>query len=214
MNATPGTILLVHGLWYGSWAMRYLASRFKKDGFRTRLFDYQPTAAPLDHQARQLKLHADSLTGQVHFIGHSYGGLVILRMLQAFDRTPPARAVLLGSPLNGSKVAARLCGLPGGQILLRQAEPGLIGGCADIPDSREVGMIAGSRPIGLGLALGRPGEASDGTVAVSETRAAGLADHLVLPVTHFSLVTSRQVAGQATCFFTRGRFNHAGQDSN
>jgi hypothetical protein len=70
-------------------------------------------------------------------------------------------------------------------------------------------MIAGSRGVGLGLLLGGPGGPGDGTVAVAETRAEGLADHLVLPVTHTGMLFSRAVVRQAGEFLQAGRFDHS-----
>jgi hypothetical protein len=48
----------------------------------------------------------------------------------------------------------------------------------------------------------------DGTVAVAETRIEGAADHLVLPVTHLSMLWSAAVADQAVHFLREGRFAH------
>jgi hypothetical protein len=56
--------------------------------------------------------------------------------------------------------------------------------------------------------LGRLPGPHDGTVAVAETRLPGATDHVVLPVTHFSMLTSRAVADQVVAFLRRGRFEH------
>jgi len=37
----------------------------------------------------------------------------------------------------------------------------------------------------------------------------GLADHIVLPVTHFALPWSKRVSDQTLYFFEHGRFRHA-----
>jgi hypothetical protein len=71
---------------------------------------------------------------------------------------------------------------------------------------RDIGMIAGSRSIGLGLLLGGLGEPGDGTVAVAETRAEGLRQHRLLPVTHTGMLFSKQVAREVAYFLRTGSF--------
>jgi pimeloyl-ACP methyl ester carboxylesterase len=42
---------------------------------------------------------------EVHFIGHSLGGLVIYRFLERFPDQPPGRVVFLGTPSVASRAA-------------------------------------------------------------------------------------------------------------
>ncbi|MGB9150479.1 MAG: hypothetical protein WCB36_09555, partial [Burkholderiales bacterium] len=48
----------------------------------------------------------------------------------------------------------------------------------------------------------------DGTVAVIETAVPGMADRIILPVTHTQMLFSRQVMKQIVAFFRRGKFEH------
>ena len=73
-------------------------------------------------------------------------------------------------------------------------------------DGREVGVIAGQVPLGLGRFFGRISEASDGTVAVAETRIAGLAGHVTVRASHSGLLFSATAAEQAIAFLRSGRF--------
>ena len=43
----PGEVILVHGLWYGSWAMKRLNVSLREAGFTTRPFEYASTSAAL-----------------------------------------------------------------------------------------------------------------------------------------------------------------------
>ena len=97
--------------------------------------------------------------------------------------------------------------VPGFARMLGGVRPALEAGFTRLPPGWEVGMIAGSRGMGLGLLVGGTSGAGDGTVAVSETRADGLQDHLVLPVTHTGLLFSRSVARQVTSFLRSGSFS-------
>jgi pimeloyl-ACP methyl ester carboxylesterase len=200
-------VILVHGLWFGAWAMTRLAARLESGGFRVRKFAYSTRSGDLSAHARDLLAFAGFAgTPELHFVGHSLGGLVILKALSASQALPPGRVVLLGSPLDGSSVARKSTRIPGARKLLGEASAALQLGYKQIPGERKTGMIAGSRSIGLGLLLGGAGKPGDGTVGAHETRADGLADHLVLPVSHTGMLYSKKVARQTTHFLQTGGF--------
>ena len=115
--------------------------------------------------------------------------------------------MLLGSPLSGSAAARKAVRVPGFARMLGGVRPALEAGFTRLPPGWEIGMIAGSRGIGLGLLVGGTGGTGDGTVAVSETQADGLQDHLVLSVTHTGLLFSRAVARQVASFLRSGSFS-------
>ena len=71
---------------------------------------------------------------------------------------------------------------------------------------REVGVVAGSSPTGLGRFFAAFDEPNDGSVAVAETRLAGLKDHVVLSVSHTGMLFSGDVADQAAHFLEHGCF--------
>ena len=73
-------------------------------------------------------------------------------------------------------------------------------------NERELGLIAGTRPIGLGRFFARFDEDCDGTIGVSETKLPGHSAHLTLPVSHMGMLTSRAVADQVGEFLSNGRF--------
>lgn len=210
MGERGGTeIVLVHGLWFGSWALSLLARRLAKTGVPVRRFSYRTTRGDLEEHATRLhRFAAASGVATQHFVGHSLGGLVILRMLADSPDRPPGRVVLLGSPLKGSRVARKARRIPGFGALTGTIRNTLAQGFDSPPAGRETGMIAGSRPVGLGLFTGGVGAPGDGTVAVEETRADWLTEHRVLPVTHTGLVTSPAVAENVIRFLETGRFEH------
>jgi hypothetical protein len=69
-----------------------------------------------------------------------------------------------------------------------------------------LGVMAGSRALGLGRLLGPLGEPSDGTVLVSETHIEGAKAHLTLPTTHSGMMYSPVVAQKTAAFLQEGRF--------
>jgi pimeloyl-ACP methyl ester carboxylesterase len=204
-------VILVHGLWFGSWAMASLDKKLRAAGFTVRRFDYSSTAGGLKAHAAELREFARaSQSDQLHFASHSLGGLVTLRMLSEFDASdnfPPGRVVLMGSPLDGSGVVRRSGKVPGAEKLLGEIRSALAHGYGQLPGGRETGMIAGSRAIGLGMLVGGAGKPGDGTVAINETLTEGLKDHLVLPVSHTGMLYSVKVARQVAAFLQTGHFD-------
>jgi hypothetical protein len=76
----------------------------------------------------------------------------------------------------------------------------------DVTDRHEVGVIAGTKSIGLGKLFASFDGENDGTVAVAETQLAGIKDHICLPISHSGLVVSRDVITQTATFLERGEF--------
>lgn len=209
--AGPEAVILVHGLWLGGWVCGLLGHWLRAAGFRVERFSYPSTRETLSANAARLARFARSIDAPaVHFVGHSLGGLVAARS-QIDDPDPrPGRIVLIGSPYGGSHAAARLGSRRFGPALLgRSLREWMSSRPAAWSGRRELGVIAGSGRIGIGRFvapdLARP---NDGVVAVEETRVAGAADHIVLPVSHTAMLASRRVAGEAAHFLRHGRFRH------
>lgn len=72
--------------------------------------------------------------------------------------------------------------------------------------ARPLGVIAGTRPVGLGRLFARFDEPNDGTVAVRETELHGMSDHLLLPVSHLGMMLSRKVVDECARFLRGGHF--------
>lgn len=203
-------VILVHGLWVGPWVMGSLARKLRTTGLTCRHYSYATTGSGLDGHADGLwRFLQENRADSTHFVAHSLGGLVTLRMLEKYDGTPPGKVVLLGSPLGGSVTARKAGKVPGVKKLLGNIRSALHEGYDRIPPDRETGMIAGTRGVGLGLLVGGVGGRGDGTVALRETRTPGLADHIELPVTHTGMLYSKEVARQAVCFLRSGGFEHS-----
>lgn len=213
MNSTD-TVICTHGIWAHGAGMYLIKRHLEREfGMRAMIFSYPSIMNTLDQNAGLLaRFIEDNGIERTHLVGHSMGGLVILRMLANRYTEVPGRVVCIGSPLCGSRVATFLDGQSWGEQLLGNSLPeGTIHGAAnewasDVTARREIGSIAGSMSLGVGHIAGRFGEPNDGTVAVSETELDGATDHLVLPVSHMGLLLSRNVADQIGSFLKRGEF--------
>jgi pimeloyl-ACP methyl ester carboxylesterase len=205
------SVVTVHGLWMRGASMGVLRRRLTAHGFGFHDFSYSSVTASLAANAAALARFVERVPGDtVHLVGHSLGGVLACAML---ERSLPARLgriVCLGSPLRGSKTAARLARWPGGRRLIGQSlgDVQARGGFSAWRAGVEVGSIAGRVPLGLGRLFGPFPEPNDGTVAVAETSIAGLTDHIVLPVSHVALLWSAVVAAQTEHFLLHGRFQH------
>lgn len=200
-------VVLVHGLYYGPVSMKLLARRLRRDGYRCRTFGYPTVRASLPSNARRLRKYLDTIeTDTLHLVGHSLGGLVILRMLDEYGDLPPGRVVLLGSSVKGSGVAARAGAIRLTRPFIGEAAKWLKQGFDRLPPDREIGVIAGTRGLGLGRFVPGLEEPSDGTVSLAETELPGATDRLELRVSHTGLVFSLAVARAVSRFLATGAF--------
>ena len=212
LNASrgPALAILVHGLWMSGLELALIRRRLEMDGsLRTLSFTYPTLVGSMsDHVRRLIECARAHKAERLHFIGHSLGGLVILRALQVTSELPPGRAVLLGSPLQGSRTAQKFARLPFGRALLGGAiaEECLDWSPREWSGRRDVGVIAGSVGLGLGRLLADLEDEHDGTVMVEETRLPGAKDHLVVATSHTGLVWSAEVADQTRHFLDHGAF--------
>ena len=205
--AQPHQVVLVHGLWYGPVSMGLLDLRLTRRGFACQRFGYPTLSASVGENARDLHRFARTLEAdRVDFVGHSLGGLVILRMLDEWGNLPPGRVVLLGSPVRGSAVATRLLDIKAARPLIGEARTALEKGFSHAPPGRETGVIAGTRPVGLGRLVETLDDPHDGTIQADETRLANARDSIDLPVSHTGLVLSATVADQVASFLSAGTF--------
>jgi pimeloyl-ACP methyl ester carboxylesterase len=203
------TVVVAHGLWMPGWETVVLRRRLVAAGFAPQLFRYRTVNETLRGNSERLAGYVANVPGSVvHFLGYSLGGVVTLEMFDTHPPERPGRIVCLGSPLRGSASAGKLASLPGGRGLVGKSMLDLYyrGGLRSWSGQRDLGIVAGDLAVGLGRVLGALEGANDGTVAVDETRLAGAADHIVLPVSHTSMLFARPVADQACHFLRHGRF--------
>jgi pimeloyl-ACP methyl ester carboxylesterase len=228
-------VVYVHGLWLtgreAAWLRRQVADELQAEN---HLFTYPSVTAGIAENAAALgKYLRDVKADTVHLIGHSLGGIVILKLFEdapfgqsadmrwrampetgqaapAVGRPAPAtgRIVLLGSPLGGSRSAQGLARWPGGKKImgLGIAEEVLRRRERRWDGARDLGVIAGDLSLGLGRLVGSLAGPNDGTILVEETEFAGATDRIVLRVSHTGMLFSAAVARQTVAFLRDGAF--------
>lgn len=205
-------IVLVHGLWNRGWSMAAMAKRLRSRGHDVLVFSYPTRGDSLDGHADALhkyileNMAAERGDRELHLVGHSLGGLVTLNMFARHHDLPPGKVVLMGTPVKGAAVVKRLEKLPGQKFLFGKVKDGLLEGFEKTPETRETGVICGTRALGFGQIAGKHGEANDGSVTVRETEMEGLKDRVELEVAHTEMLISSEVVGQVDHFLLHGKF--------
>jgi pimeloyl-ACP methyl ester carboxylesterase len=207
-------VVFVHGLFLNGAEFTLLRRRLTATlGYEAHRFSYPTVRGSIAATLAQLAQFVRRIEAErIHFVGHSLGGVVLCRYFQRERCERSGRVVLLGSPLVQSRSAQavarhawlrRVVGPLVAEELVQPCEPRTW--CCD----RELGLIAGTSPLGLGRFFARFDEPSDGTVAVTETRLHGHTAHLALPVSHMGMLVSPLVARQVASFLDEGRFEVA-----
>lgn len=208
------TIVLVPGMYSPRLAMMPLAYRLRKYGFRTLVLNNRYLLqTPAENAQRLLRQIRSVKTDQVHLLGHSLGGIVILHMLDqnnALDigrLMPKGRVIFMATPVQGSELARMLHANRWFRPLLgKSVQDGLLGGAPVALHERETGVISGSSRVGLSALFFNPDGVNDGVVGQSETKLDDACDAVCVPHSHALMLFSRESVEKACAFFKHGRF--------
>ncbi len=189
-----------------------LARRLRRQGFIVYTFSYPSVRADLNVNAARLARFLASLDNDtVHLVGHSLGGILIRAL---FHYSPPRQAgriVTLGAPHGGSRVAQHLNRHAFWRRAMGKGVSQLLAGDPrEWPSPpREIGVICGTRSLGLGRLLyrGLP-RPNDGLLTVKESAYPAAREHLALPLSHTGMLFSRTLAREVAAFLRSGQFTH------
>jgi pimeloyl-ACP methyl ester carboxylesterase len=198
------TVILLHGLGGTDWNLRYLGSRLERSGLRVEYYRYPSRKGQLEDAARGLADQVERAgEGRVHLVGHSLGGIVIARMLEAAPSPQVGRLALIGCPIQGSEAVEALLSTRLGRNLIGPvAWEGIVERRPRAPAGREILVVAGTLPLGVGLLIGLP-RPHDGWIQVPETHVDG-ARVILSRAWHFGMLFSRKVADSLVAFFNGG----------
>ncbi len=211
---TPHATLLLHGLGRTGISMRPLATALRKQGHATLAPTYglySSLPAILDAIDARLTAFREAHPGPLDIVTHSLGGLIARALITRRRPQGLARVVMLAPPNCGSPLADLvtrfglekvILGQVGGQLRTGRTEADeRILGPVDYP----LGIIAGNKPYDpvLPMLLPKP---NDGKVTVAGTKVDGMADHIVLPVSHTLMLLDAQVIAQTLAFLETGHF--------
>lgn len=208
-NLKLETVVLVPGLWLPAWSLAWFARRLAREGFAARRFAYPSVRSDLRRNAARLNAFLSALDAPViHLVGHSLGGIVIRALFHYYPEQRPGRIVTIASPHQGSRVAARLRRFRPMRALIGESIGGLLEGETEawsLPP-REIGVIQGTLPVGLGRLFCRLASPHDGLLEHIESALPDATDRVELSVSHTGALLSRRVVAETGHFLRRGRF--------
>lgn len=224
--ATADCVVMLHGLARSEMSMWMMAEALEYHGYTVVNQGYPSTEAPIGELVGHVDRAARECAGsRTHFVTHSMGGILVRVWLRDARPAQMGRVVMLAPPNHGTEIVDNLSEMEIFPDLVPNLMPDILNflhgpaitelgtGAGAIsrslpPVDYELGIIAGNRAISpLGPIL-LEGE-NDGTVSVESTRVDGMADHIVLPVTHTLLMMNPIVIAQVLEFLENGTFDHA-----
>jgi triacylglycerol lipase len=206
------TVVLLHGLGRTRFSMAIAASRLRKAGFTTESIGYPSRVRPIEEHAEWVRARLPETTsGNLHFLTHSMGGIV-LRALIARDRPDHlGRVVMLSPPNQGSEIADLLNDYSLYHLVLGPAAGQLGTGEGSLvrqlkPVKGEIGIITGDNSSDPWFSPVIPGE-DDGKVSVESAKLDEMSDFITVHNGHTFIMRDDSVINQILYFLKHGNFN-------
>lgn len=214
-HSNKPVVMMLHGWGRNPSAMWYIGKQMEKSGFDVVRLEYHsltqgPDEIMTDITGQINTFCTDHPKRQIHFVGHSMGGLVIRAFLEKNNIPNLGRVVLMGTPNQGVPIVDRYRDTwwmkalgPSAATLGTNSDsfPASIG-----PPDYPIGIIAGHTDSTFNDRL-IPGR-DDGLVPVESTLLPGMTDFIVINSGHWTMRYDKEIARQVILFLNSGRFDH------
>ena len=205
-------VILLHGFGRSKSAMWKLENRLEDSGYFVKRIGYSSLTKSIDEiQNETFKKIDKFLIGtktKIHFVGHSFGGLLIRAYLDKREIQNLGQVIFMGTPNKGTEIVdyyqdrwwfslggptAPLLGTKNSTFLKSLKNP-----------YYTLGIIAGNKENKdyESILKGR----DDGLVRVESTKIEGMTDFIILPVSHTMMRYNKEVATQTIHFLKHTKF--------
>lgn len=190
-------VIFVHGIWMKGPELLYLRYKLWRQGYKVYQFHYSSLFKTAEENATKLYQFVSAIDAPViHFVAHSLGGIVVNHLFQHHEIKKNGKVVMIGTPINGSAVAAYLSQKKYLKYLLgKSIIKGLLADAPNWSYKRGICVIAGTKGVGVGYLLAKSAlqAPNDGTVNLHETQLERANESHEVPRSHFLLLASNEV---------------------
>jgi len=211
-TAPVRTVFLMHGILNARVSMKRIERALERRGFEVVNLGYPSRSKTIEEHARWLDERVRQRgRGELYFVGHSLGSIILRCYLDRFRPPSARRFVMISPPNHGSGLADKVAEagvykLIYGDKAGRQLRASATDFWRTLPAPPiEFGIITGGRGDGRGFSALVPGD-DDGTVSVEEARLEGAADFAVLPYQHTTILLRKAAIERTVRFLETGRF--------
>ncbi len=204
-------VILVHGLFRTRRNMRYLRDGIQALGYEvyvasvpTTLSSLASCVEALHHQLeKRINSHKD-----IYFVAHSMGGLIVREYLAKYQPNHVSRAVFIGTPHQGSRLASILLKIPLVSKLFKpliDLQPSHRQTLQRVGEAIEIGLIIGTHNNLLGGKLFLSAQ-SDGRVEISSADAPDAKDRIEFFLGHDEIHFKKETLEACHRFLQQGHF--------